>query len=147
MSRANAGTKLASLLWAALALSACGGADTGAEREPVAEEGSSEAAEAGEDPGAPDEGPPPEEGPPPGEGEANLVVGEDPCETDADCVAAACCHAAACVAQTNAPSCADVMCTASCEPNTMDCGGGCLCHEGRCAARLAQVPVPQVVPR
>ncbi len=74
----------------------------------------------------------------------NLVVGEDACETDADCVPAACCHAAACVAAANAPSCEDAMCTMDCQFGTLDCGGRCLCHEGRCAARLSEMPRPQV---
>ncbi|MEM9190559.1 MAG: hypothetical protein AAGF12_15345 [Myxococcota bacterium] len=68
----------------------------------------------------------------------NLVVGEDACESDSDCVPAACCHAAACVAAANAPSCDDMMCTQECRAGTIDCGGGCLCHEGRCAARLME---------
>ena len=72
--------------------------------------------------------------------EPELVVGEDACQTDADCVPAGCCHAAACVAQTNAPSCEDTMCTTDCQYGTLDCGGGCLCHEGRCAARLSRPP-------
>lgn len=69
-----------------------------------------------------------------------LVIGGDACTTDADCVPAGCCHAAACVAQANAPDCTDVMCTADCQYGTLDCGGACLCHEGRCAARLSQPP-------
>ena len=70
----------------------------------------------------------------------DLVLGEDACETDADCVPAGCCHAAACVAQANAPSCVDVMCTQECRYGTLDCGGSCLCHEGRCAARVSEAP-------
>lgn len=73
-------------------------------------------------------------------GGENLVIGEDACETDADCVPAACCHAAACVAAANAPSCEDAMCTMDCQFGTLDCGGRCLCHEGRCAARLSEMP-------
>lgn len=69
-----------------------------------------------------------------------LVVGDDPCESDADCVKATCCHATACVAAANAPDCSDAMCTADCQFGTTDCGGGCLCHEGRCAARLSEEP-------
>src|SRR5688500_18115905 len=40
--------------------------------------------------------------------EGTIVVGEDPCTADADCVPAACCHAAACVgrASAGAPNCA-----------------------------------------
>jgi hypothetical protein len=40
-----------------------------------------------------------------------LVVGEDACQSDADCVPAGCCHADACVARTRAPDCGGVMCT------------------------------------
>ena len=64
-------------------------------------------------------------------------VGDDTCTTDADCVPASCCHADACVAASNAPECGDVLCTLECQPGTMDCGGGCFCDGGRCAAQLA----------
>lgn len=70
----------------------------------------------------------------------DLVIGEDACTTDADCVPAGCCHASACVAEANRPDCTDVMCTADCQFGTLDCGGACLCHEGRCAARLSRPP-------
>lgn len=76
----------------------------------------------------------------------DLVIGDDACTTDADCVPADCCHAAACVAAANAPSCGDAMCTMDCRFGTIDCGGGCLCHEGRCAARLMRAPDLQVTP-
>jgi hypothetical protein len=75
---------------------------------------------------------------------SDVVVGEDACTTDADCVPAGCCHADACVARANAPSCGDVMCTTECRYGTLDCGGGCLCEAGRCAARLSQAPDIQV---
>lgn len=75
-----------------------------------------------------------------GGGDDSLNVGEDACETDADCVPADCCHASSCVAQEHAPSCGDAMCTQECRYGTLDCGGGCLCHEGRCAARLSEPP-------
>jgi len=73
-------------------------------------------------------------------GGRELRVGEDACETDADCVPAGCCHAAACVGTANAPDCTDMMCTQECRYGTLDCGGRCLCHEGRCAARLSEAP-------
>lgn len=69
-----------------------------------------------------------------------LVVSNDACTTDADCVPAACCHAAACVARANAPACGEAMCTQDCRFGTLDCGGSCLCQEGRCAARLSEPP-------
>ena len=72
--------------------------------------------------------------------EPAVVLSDDACETDADCVPAECCHAAACVAATRAPACGDVMCTTDCRFGTLDCGGGCLCFEGRCAARLSRAP-------
>lgn len=80
--------------------------------------------------------------PPPGD-EApaeRLAIGEDACASDADCVPAECCHAAACVARERAPSCEDAMCSAECRYGTIDCGGGCLCYQGRCAARLSEPP-------
>ena len=58
------------------------------------------------------------------------------CSTDADCVPASCCHATACVPKGSAPDCAGVMCTMNCEPDTIDCGGGCVCQSGACSAKL-----------
>jgi len=75
-----------------------------------------------------------------GSGEEDLVVGEDGCATDTDCVPDACCHAAACVGAGHAPACGEAMCTQECRYGTLDCGGGCLCREGRCAARLSEPP-------
>ncbi|WP_437815200.1 hypothetical protein [Sorangium sp. So ce1078] len=75
---------------------------------------------------------------PPGE---TIVAGSDPCQRDADCVPVCGCHPAACVAKATAPACeGGMMCTQECRPGTMDCGGGCLCKEGRCAARLVDAP-------
>ncbi|MEM7159488.1 MAG: hypothetical protein AAF799_42005 [Myxococcota bacterium] len=80
----------------------------------------------------------------PGEGddgtkvdESKLVVSEHACQTDADCAPASCCHATACVAAGDAPACDEMVCTTECAEGTMDCGGGCLCHEGFCTAQLA----------
>lgn len=61
------------------------------------------------------------------------------CATDADCVPAACCHADACVARAAAPACAGVACTLDCRENTIDCGGGCFCQNGQCAARMGGI--------
>jgi len=80
-------------------------------------------------------------------GGEDLVLSDDACETDADCVPAECCHAAACVAQANAPACEDAMCTMDCRYGTLDCGGRCLCHDGRCAARLSEQPQLQPAPQ
>jgi hypothetical protein len=79
-----------------------------------------------------------------GEGEATtpdpgqkyeVVAGTDPCSSDADCVKAECCHPTTCVAADKAPKCGDVACTLDCRVGTTDCYGGCLCQDGKCAAR------------
>ena len=57
------------------------------------------------------------------------------CSEDIDCVPEACCHASSCTAISNAPKCEGPFCSASCEPDTMDCGqGSCSCIEGKCTA-------------
>jgi hypothetical protein len=66
---------------------------------------------------------------------AELVMSQDLCQSDSDCVPAACCHATACMSREKAKPC-NVMCTQVCEPGTLDCGGACLCQAGHCAARL-----------
>ncbi|MCA9607533.1 MAG: hypothetical protein KC619_18125 [Myxococcales bacterium] len=116
-------TRLIAILLTALPLVACTSTDETSSDEPIVIDDTG---------GEGDETTPPEGG--------ELAVGEDPCETDADCVPAGCCHAAACVAQANAPDCGEVMCTSDCQFGTLDCGGACLCHEGRCAARLSEPP-------
>lgn len=73
-------------------------------------------------------------------GGENLVLSEDACETDADCVPQGCCHPASCGVAASAPACGEVMCTTDCRYGTLDCGGRCLCHEGRCAAQLSRPP-------
>ena len=73
---------------------------------------------------------------PAGGGSAQVSGG--PCESDADCVPAACCHAKACVDAARKPSCVGVMCTMDCRGGTLDCGGGrCLCKDGQCAAEIS----------
>ena len=72
---------------------------------------------------------------PPATPTAELVMSQDGCKSDADCVPAACCHAAACMSVDKAKPC-NMMCTQICEPGTLDCGGACLCQQGRCAARF-----------
>ena len=119
------------LALALLTTSACGGSRTTDPGQPITVEApletpTGEVVETSNDPDPEDE--------------PDLVVSEDACETDADCVPAACCHAAACVGSSNAPDCSDSMCTMECRYGTLDCGGGCLCHEGRCAARLSEAP-------
>ncbi|AKF07189.1 hypothetical protein [Sandaracinus amylolyticus] len=61
------------------------------------------------------------------------------CESDADCAPVACCHASACGAASDAPSCQGEACTLECREGTLDCGGRCLCLEGRCAAYIASM--------
>lgn len=78
--------------------------------------------------------------PPSGGQEPPIVVSDAPCETDADCVPAQCCHAAACTNTAQAPSCDEVECTEECRFGTLDCGGACSCQEGKCAARLSVAP-------
>lgn len=46
------------------------------------------------------------------------------CSADSDCVPAQCCHAAGAVNKQNAPDCSRILCTLSCEPNSIDCGQG-----------------------
>ena len=38
------------------------------------------------------------------------------------CVPATCCHATECVSASEAPLCADILCTQECVPGTLDCG-------------------------
>jgi hypothetical protein len=68
----------------------------------------------------------------------DLVISQDACQSDADCAPAACCHAAACMSADKVKPC-NMMCTQVCQPGTIDCGGGCLCHQGHCAAKLMSV--------
>lgn len=49
------------------------------------------------------------------------------------CVKASCCHAKSCVWESEAPDCRKILCTMSCEPETMDCGAGeCGVVDGGC---------------
>lgn len=110
----------------ALAAIACSGGSREAGEPIVVDDTGSEATTA-EDPTGPDHG---------GD-DSNVTVGEDACETDADCVPAECCHPSACVAAANAPDCEDTMCTQECRAGTIDCGGSCVCIDGRCGAQLS----------
>lgn len=60
---------------------------------------------------------------------------EDACSVDADCAPVSCCHATACGAASKLGPC-NVACTADCQAGTIDCGGGCFCDSGHCAAHL-----------
>jgi hypothetical protein len=63
-----------------------------------------------------------------------IVVGAGFCRSDSDCVPASCCHAKSCVSRAMAPACFGVSCPQDCVPETLDCGGACLCIHNRCAA-------------
>ena len=55
------------------------------------------------------------------------------CRADYDCLPAECCHAADAVNRDNAPDCSGVLCTAECQPGTLDCGQGEIkCLSGKC---------------
>jgi hypothetical protein len=59
------------------------------------------------------------------------------CEQDSDCVAAACCHASSAVNKEFAPNCAGILCSASCEPGTLDCSQGKVaCVKNECQVVL-----------
>jgi hypothetical protein len=71
------------------------------------------------------------------EGTVEVVAGTVPCNTDADCVPAECCHPTTCVAPGSKQDCSATMCTMECKSGTMDCFGGCLCGEDKkCAAKI-----------
>ena len=68
----------------------------------------------------------------------SYVAEEKQCSVDRDCIAASCCHSTSAVNKDNAPNCQGILCTASCEPNTMDCGQA----KARCVEEIcAVVPV------
>ena len=59
------------------------------------------------------------------------------CQQDFDCTKAQCCHATDAISKANAPDCKGIICTAECQPNTLDCGQGeILCQKGKCVADL-----------
>lgn len=61
------------------------------------------------------------------------VLIEKQCIQDSDCVANECCHAKDAVNKQYAPDCKSVMCTMSCEAETLDCGQGKVsCGQGEC---------------
>ena len=73
---------------------------------------------------------------PPPAGSTTLVVSKDACKTDEDCAPSTCCLATACGAAAKAPDCSAVRCRRDCSTPTVECGGGCLCQNGFCAAKL-----------
>ena len=67
---------------------------------------------------------------------ASEVPASESCAADGDCVPASCCHPSACVLKTQAPDCAETMCTEDCRDGTMDCGkGSCACQDGACQVK------------
>ncbi|CUG60820.1 membrane-associated protein, putative [Bodo saltans] len=52
------------------------------------------------------------------------------CKADFDCRPSSCCHSTGCVDITKAPppDCSEVLCSAECQHNTLDCGGECRCN-------------------
>jgi hypothetical protein len=61
------------------------------------------------------------------------------CRSDADCVAAQCCHPTGCCLAADTPDCEGILCTQECAPGSMDCGQGrCSCVRGACEAVLGE---------
>jgi hypothetical protein len=73
-------------------------------------------------------------------GTIDVFVTDVACQSDAECVKDSCCHATSCVAVADAPDCSAAVCTLECRAGTMDCNGGCVCQDGRCAARRWTAP-------
>ena len=77
-----------------------------------------------------------------GNSEVKNIPLEKQCQTDTDCVRDACCHANSAVNKNYAPECGGLLCTQSCEPNTLDCGQGKIaCVKGECLA-IIDNPLP-----
>lgn len=56
------------------------------------------------------------------------------CNSDSGCVPRDCCHSSACVPASQKKVC-NLLCTAECAPNTLDCQQGeCKCINGKCGA-------------
>ncbi len=67
------------------------------------------------------------------------VPAELRCSIDSDCVPAQCCHAADAVNKLNAPDCSGIICTMSCEPESIDCGQGEVkCLSGKCGVVMSK---------
>ncbi|CUG91444.1 membrane-associated protein, putative [Bodo saltans] len=66
------------------------------------------------------------------------------CETDDHCRPSSCCHSNQCVDTTKAPppNCTDVLCTAGCEHDTLDCGGECMCTASKVCAPHVRAGMP-----
>ncbi|MBU0456886.1 MAG: hypothetical protein ABH824_04895 [Nanoarchaeota archaeon] len=69
----------------------------------------------------------------------SFVPAEKKCSADKDCVPASCCHAKDAVNKEHGPDCAGMLCTAVCEPETIDCGQGDIkCVSGECKAVMKE---------
>jgi len=55
------------------------------------------------------------------------------CKVDSDCFKDSCCHPTGCSAEQ--PECRGTLCSLSCEPGTLDCGGSCACVKGACVGQ------------
>lgn len=57
------------------------------------------------------------------------------CQTDSDCVPKESCHPKTCINKEFAQDSSGSICTAVCEPESLDCGqGSCLCVNNKCNA-------------
>jgi len=69
----------------------------------------------------------------------SCVPAEKECSVDKDCVPATCCHASEAVNKENALKCGGMLCSAECEPGTIDCGQGEVkCVSGKCEVVLKE---------
>ncbi len=60
------------------------------------------------------------------------------CQTDADCVAATCCHPTSVVNKNNAPDCTAIACDMSCQV-PLDCGGAKIaCQNNKCTVVITK---------
>lgn len=65
------------------------------------------------------------------------ILPEESCTSAADCVPAECCHAKTAANSAYAPDCSDLLCTADCVPETLDCGQGEIeCVNNRCIVKI-----------
>lgn len=62
---------------------------------------------------------------------------EKQCAVDKDCVPSSCCHPTEAVSKENAPDCRGVLCTADCQPGTLNCNQGEIkCIKNKCTVIL-----------
>ena len=69
----------------------------------------------------------------------STTISENYCTEDNDCIAESCCHSTESVNRDKAPDCQGVLCTASCEEGTLDCGfAKAKCIENSCTVVLVE---------